>query len=51
MRTGEIVLSGSSEELLANDDVRLIYLGGWHGAQSGERPMPPATGARRELRI
>lgn len=31
MRTGEIVLSGSSADLLANDDVRLIYLGG-HGA-------------------
>lgn len=31
MRTGSVVLSGSAEELLANDDVRLIYLGGWHG--------------------
>ncbi len=28
MRTGEVVMSGSSAELLANDDVRLIYLGG-----------------------
>ncbi|MHB9002710.1 MAG: ABC transporter ATP-binding protein [Coriobacteriia bacterium] len=28
MRTGEIALTGSSAELLANDDVRLIYLGG-----------------------
>lgn len=28
MRTGEIAMSGSSAELLANDDVRLIYLGG-----------------------
>lgn len=28
MRTGEIALSGSSAELLKNDDVRLIYLGG-----------------------
>lgn len=31
MRTGEVVLEGSSAELLANDDVRLIYLGAWHG--------------------
>jgi len=30
MRTGEIALEGSAEELLANDDVRLIYLGAWH---------------------
>jgi len=28
MRTGEIAISGPSAELLANDDVRLIYLGG-----------------------
>lgn len=28
MRTGEIAMAGSSEELLADDDVRLIYLGG-----------------------
>jgi len=28
MRTGEIAMSGSSADLLANDDVRLIYLGG-----------------------
>ena len=31
MRTGHVVLEGTSEELLANDDVRLIYLGSWHG--------------------
>ncbi len=36
MRTGEIALQGSSEELMANDDVRLIYLGAWHGS-GGER--------------
>jgi branched-chain amino acid transport system ATP-binding protein len=30
MRTGEIALEGSAGELLANDDVRLIYLGAWH---------------------
>ena len=30
LRTGEIALSGSAEELLSNDDVRLIYLGAWH---------------------
>lgn len=29
MRTGEVALEGSSAALLANDDVRLIYLGGW----------------------
>jgi len=28
MRTGEIAMSGSSAELLADDDIRLIYLGG-----------------------
>ncbi len=31
MRTGEVVLAGDAEELLADDDVRLIYLGQWHG--------------------
>jgi len=31
MRTGRVALEGSSEDLLANDDVRLIYLGSWHG--------------------
>ena len=30
MRTGEVALQGSAAELLANDDVRLIYLGAWH---------------------
>ena len=30
MRTGEVALQGSATELLANDDVRLIYLGAWH---------------------
>lgn len=30
-RTGRIALEGSSESLLQNDDVRLIYLGAWHG--------------------
>ncbi|MBE0476720.1 MAG: ABC transporter ATP-binding protein [Coriobacteriia bacterium] len=34
MRTGQIVLSGPAEELLADDDVRLIYLGAW------QRPVP-----------
>jgi len=29
MRTGRIALEGSSAELLANDEIRLIYLGGW----------------------
>ncbi len=31
MRTGRVALGGSAEELAANDDVRLIYLGEWHG--------------------
>ena len=31
MRTGEIVMSGRASELLADDDVKLIYLGAWHG--------------------
>jgi len=30
MRTGRIVLEGAASDLLANDDVRLIYLGRWH---------------------
>ena len=31
MRTGHVVLSGTAQELANNDDVRLIYLGAWHG--------------------
>ncbi len=31
MRTGRIATEGSAAELLANDDVRMIYLGAWHG--------------------
>jgi branched-chain amino acid transport system ATP-binding protein len=30
MRTGRVVLAGAAAELAANDDVRLIYLGGRH---------------------
>jgi branched-chain amino acid transport system ATP-binding protein len=30
MRTGAIALSGTSAELVSNDDVRHIYLGAWH---------------------
>ncbi|MRR11470.1 ABC transporter ATP-binding protein [bacterium] len=44
MRTGGIALTGSSAELLANDDVRLIYLG---GNRTGETAETPA--ARGEL--
>lgn len=33
MRTGSVVLEGPSRELLANDDVRLIYLGAWHNKE------------------
>jgi branched-chain amino acid transport system ATP-binding protein len=31
MRTGEVVLSGTASDLLADEDIRLIYLGQWHG--------------------
>ncbi|MDO9556924.1 MAG: ABC transporter ATP-binding protein [Coriobacteriia bacterium] len=31
MRTGHVALEGTAEELISNDDVRLIYLGAWHG--------------------
>jgi branched-chain amino acid transport system ATP-binding protein len=30
VRTGRVALEGPAEELLGNDDVRLIYLGAWH---------------------
>ncbi|MDP2233108.1 MAG: ABC transporter ATP-binding protein [Actinomycetota bacterium] len=33
LRTGEVALEGSAADLLDNDDVRLIYLGGWHGKE------------------
>ncbi len=33
MRTGGIALAGSADDLLADDDVRLIYLGTWHGGE------------------
>jgi branched-chain amino acid transport system ATP-binding protein len=36
MRTGRVVLSGSSAELLDNEDVRSIYLGSWSGEGSHE---------------
>jgi len=31
VRTGEVALAGTAAELMDNDDVRLIYLGAWHG--------------------
>jgi branched-chain amino acid transport system ATP-binding protein len=31
MRTGRIAMEGTASQLLANDDVRRIYLGAWHG--------------------
>ncbi|MBS3957215.1 MAG: ABC transporter ATP-binding protein [Clostridiales bacterium] len=37
MRTGSIALEGTADRLLADDDVRLIYLGAWSGKGSGER--------------
>ena len=33
MRSGHMVLSGAASELADNDDVRLIYLGAWHGKE------------------
>jgi len=30
---GEIALGGTADELIENDDVRLIYLGAWHGTE------------------
>jgi branched-chain amino acid transport system ATP-binding protein len=33
MRTGSIALSGTSADLMANDDVRHIYLGAWHSSE------------------
>lgn len=35
MRTGSIALAGNAADLLADDDVRLIYLGAWHGKGEG----------------
>jgi len=37
MRTGEIVMSGRADELLANEDIRAIYLGQWHGDGHGPK--------------
>jgi len=31
LRTGGVALSGTAADLVADDDVRLIYLGQWHG--------------------
>ncbi len=31
MRTGRVALEGRAADLAADDDVRLIYLGAWHG--------------------
>jgi branched-chain amino acid transport system ATP-binding protein len=44
LRTGSVALSGSSEELLANDDVRLIYLGAWHDEENMTDTGPGAAG-------
>jgi branched-chain amino acid transport system ATP-binding protein len=35
MRTGRVVLEGSSSELLADESVRTIYLGAWRGEGEG----------------
>jgi branched-chain amino acid transport system ATP-binding protein len=31
MRTGRVVLEGPARDLLADESVRTIYLGAWHG--------------------
>jgi branched-chain amino acid transport system ATP-binding protein len=36
MRTGRVVMEGSAGELLANDHVRLIYLGTWDQSPGGD---------------
>lgn len=36
MRTGTVAMEGSARQLLADEDVRRIYLGAWHG--EGEQP-------------
>jgi branched-chain amino acid transport system ATP-binding protein len=45
LRTGEIALSGRADELLANDDVRLIYLGAWHDTSAAEQDADGDAGA------
>jgi branched-chain amino acid transport system ATP-binding protein len=40
MRTGRVVLEGSASELLANDHVRLIYLGTWDQSDGSESADP-----------
>jgi branched-chain amino acid transport system ATP-binding protein len=35
MRTGRVVLEGPAGDLLADETVRTIYLGGWHGEGEG----------------
>ncbi len=37
MRTGRVAVEGPSGELLANEDIRAIYLGQWHGDATGAR--------------
>jgi len=36
LRTGSVALSGAADELLSNDDVRLIYLGAWRGESDAQ---------------
>ncbi len=40
MRTGTVVLTGTSAELLADDQVRLIYLGAWDDASESHGTTP-----------
>jgi branched-chain amino acid transport system ATP-binding protein len=49
MRTGSVVLTGTARELLADDHVRLIYLGSWaDGAEEPAAPSKPAQVGRTE---
>ncbi|HEX9094248.1 MAG TPA: ABC transporter ATP-binding protein [Coriobacteriia bacterium] len=38
MRTGRVAMSGTAAELLADDHVRLIYLGAWDSTPGSEAP-------------
>ncbi len=46
MRTGTIAMTGTSADLMADDDVRLIYLGAWHEAALGGDGTPMTGDAR-----
>lgn len=41
MRGGRIVMEGSAADLRRNDDVRLAYLGSWHGKEPTDADLEP----------